>query len=613
MRCPAAWSVGLGGACLLSGCATTRPEDVPQAAPAAFTAAVDGRWPGASGILRGLQLDGERTLRSGDCVLYGLEIAQGERVTRHLLRIEVQRPRPNFVRGTLWFKPGEEGAQRQIPDRIIRPVELEFVLFDEQGKELQRSRSEQTPDWAFETSFLEGIRAANTGDVATETMASLRLLQIVNLLNADPILKRLLGEVASIPLDLRLLFRRELRIVPAFAAATPAAAAGDPFGGALGEGFDLPFDLTLNDSVFVRLSATVTEPRGPTATAAGIVLLRAQQASDPTRQIRLQLLAAARGPRSEWDEYGMLASCGAVDEGLGLAFAPDGRWVAMPGPRGTVELRDLAAVDPSVPLALRGDTGAVGDLAFLDATTLLVGRGASVEVFDLKALASPAAPAAELRPCAVVPTTRSVRALELGGARTCFVGLPAGEIQRWTFGAQMGQPDIEAVRAPIAVEARIGDAPAVPFYETPPLGFLAAGDDRDRVAVQWRDQVVVYLRRDGVWQAQPPQPFVKGSTRGQRWAQGLPENRAPMFDTLGKGGGFVANAPGTWRVYGGASILLLSVGNEKKPTRLLASGHDDEGAIVHGFDPSGRFYAFVAPGLRMLFDVTRPAPTPAAR
>jgi hypothetical protein len=176
------------------------------------------------------------------------------------------------------------------------------------------------------------------------------------------------------------------------------------------------------------------------------------------------------------------------------------------------------------------------------------------------------------------------------------------------------------VRAPVVIEARIGDAPAVPFFEMPPLGFLVAGDDRDRAVVQWRDQDVVYLRQGDAWQAQPPQPFVQGATRHQRWALRDSGSGTPLDDTRGKGGGFVKNEQGTWRAHGSDSIQFTQLGADFKVTKTVATGHDKDDEIVHGFDPSGRFYAFVAPGLRLLFDVTRfeskktitPTPTPDA-
>ncbi len=42
---------------------------------------------------------------------------------------------------------------------------------------------------------------------------------------------------------------------------------------------------------------------------------------------------------------------------------------------------------------------------------------------------------------------------------------------------------------------------------------------------------------------------------------------------------------------------------------MLGTGDGDSDAIVHGFDPSGRFVAFVARGLRLLLDVERVVPS----
>ena len=40
-------------------------------------------------------------------------------------------------------------------------------------------------------------------------------------------------------------------------------------------------------------------------------------------------------------------------------------------------------------------------------------------------------------------------------------------------------------------------------------------------------------------------------------------------------------------------------------SRNLGLGHRNPGQIVHGFDPSGRFAAFVSPGYRLLIDCER--------
>lgn len=581
-------------ALLGAACAAVTPEQSPPVATPAAVRTVAETWPGAAALLTGFATGGEQPLREGDAVLYGIELARGDEVTRHLLRVDVQRGKPANDVGTLSFRGFDgEGGTARLPDRVVRQVTLRFTLYDAVGTLLQESRSEPTPDFFFEASFVRGIEAARAGDARVHGIASARLLQIVRLLQQDPILKRLLGAVASVPFDLRLLFRRDIVLQTSFekGRAVPAAP-DDALATLAGPRYELPFDLLLNDAAFVRLMATVTDPHGPTGATAGILLLRAQQADDPTRQVRLQLLASARGPRTDWQAHGVLTSCGTVDTGVALAFSPDGRFVATPGERGVVELRDLAAADPTVPRLLGGAPEPVGALAFLDAGTLLVGRGSRVEVFAVGA----GAWAEPMAPVRVVPTQRPVRALEVAGPHTCFVGLPAAEVERWTFGGEA--LEVETVRAPVATEAVVGDGPPMPFFELPKPGFLVAGDDPDRVVVGWRGVDHECVRgADGRWSSALLPPLPKGHTRADRWRR----PGAALFDRLHHGAGWAqADAAGT-KCFGG-NLLMVMAGDR---TRLVGRGHPDRDAVLHGFDPSGRCWVFVAPGYRVFVDCTR--------
>jgi hypothetical protein len=234
---------------------------------------------------------------------------------------------------------------------------------------------------------------------------------------------------------------------------------------------------------------------------------------------------------------------------------------------------------------------------FLDATTLLVGRGASVEVFDV------AAPAVggERQPAAVVPTQRSVRALEMAPERSCFVGLPAGEVERWTFGANPREPDIETVCEPVVVTAKIDGMPDMPFYETPPLGFVIAGDDRDRVVIAWRGKDHEHRRGgDGRWVATELPASRPSTSRARRYGGGS----GPEMDRLGKGGSLVGDAAGELRVIAG-QVINLMIRRDGAFKMVGIPGHSDTAAIVHGLDPSGRYYALTAPGLRLLVDSHR--------
>jgi hypothetical protein len=373
MACTRWWILGL---LAVGACRTVRPEDVPTATTAAASQAA--AFPGAPSLLSGFDLGGERGLRHGDRLLYGVTLQDGERVSRRLLRLEVDRDDPELDTHLLLVQQKE--PQRRLASRPTRPMGLLLLLTDADGKELQRSRID-TFDAHLESSFTAGVLAQQRNDPLPVAVATLQLLEICNLLGSDAILKRLLGEVASVPLDIRLLWRRRLVLEPGFEQATPCAATAAAGGGPQPV-FDLPFDLYLNDSLLVRCTAAIVAPQGPTAAAAGIVRLSAQQAEQPGPRLELELLAAARGPRSDFAAHEAAAFLGYDDEGTALAFSPDGRFVAMPGARGTVELRDLRREDPSPAIELLGSIERTAALHFLDATTLLVARGKAIEVFS---------------------------------------------------------------------------------------------------------------------------------------------------------------------------------------------------------------------------------------
>jgi hypothetical protein len=105
---------------LLAGCAVVGVEDVPPAAAAAANVAVARDFPGAARVLQGFELAGERALRHGDRVLYGVELARGDVVTRNLLQIEVVAETVT-PEGTLRF---ESADKRFIPARVVRQVAL---------------------------------------------------------------------------------------------------------------------------------------------------------------------------------------------------------------------------------------------------------------------------------------------------------------------------------------------------------------------------------------------------------------------------------------------------------------------------------------------------------
>src|SRR5690606_31596121 len=239
--------------------------------------------------------------------------------------------------------------------------------------------------------------------------------------------------------------------------------------------YELPFDLFLNDSLMVRLVATVAEPQGATGVIGGIVGLRAQDARYPERHLNVQLLGASRGPWSDWQHDGVLAAYGYADEGQGLAFSPDGRCVAMSGAGDDVELRYLTADDPSLAIML-ACKGRAADLAFLDDSTLLVATKHDIQVFDVAGLGSPRLLAAhevpDQEPCT----------LEVVDAETVFVGGSGNAISRWRFAADRSlTPIMELVTAAQKVSGTLTrpdgtTSPLALCIDPPAMGWLLGVD-----------------------------------------------------------------------------------------------------------------------------------------
>lgn len=307
-----------------------------------------------------------------------------------------------------------------VPDRVARFVDLELVLRTPKGEELRRSRIEKVPDSILDESFVEAIGSNERDDARLQAVSTLRLVWIVQMLQSDPILRDLLRQAASLPLDLRLLWRRVLRLVPDFEGGRQASDGS-------GLRFDLPFDLFLNDSLLIRLVATVMAPHGPTGAIGGIVALRAQDARHPERQMHVHLLGAARGPQSEWQREGVSLTTGYANEGQGLAFSPQGRVVVLPWTDEGFELRDLAG-DAFVPHFVPCP-GPTKDFAFLDDATLVVATEHELQVFDVTEVARPRLEASH------AVKDLSICAVEAVDAATVFVGAHGFAIERWQFGA----------------------------------------------------------------------------------------------------------------------------------------------------------------------------------
>lgn len=604
-----------------------RPEDVPEVEPVTLAQASasmanrDRDFPGAAGLLRGFDFAGERQLRHGDQLLFGITVHDPERpVERHLLRLSVRQDDAELSTQLATMRDHEG---RVVLERPTRAVGLDLALFDAAGAPLATSRVESM-DVFLGASFVESVARSRAGENVRQLLVQSQLAEIANLLARDPILQRLLREVASVPFDVRLLWRRELSLrTDCNEATVPAGRVDGPLAPQFTPQFDLPFDLFLNDSLLVRLSAAVAEPHGPTAAVAGIVRLLAQQADRPERRLELELLAAARGAESEFVRHGATASLGFTDEGIGLAFSPDGRWLALPGPRGVVELRDLHREDPSVPCRLLGARDEVAALHFLDARTLLVARGAGVERFDCSA----AQVDGELAPVVTIPGSeterRAVLAIEPAGERAVFVGFAGAEVERWTFAASSAPPSANSV-APVSTSAATtaaavrrelvraatfegmtvqldtGGTQELRVRRHPAFGWLLGGSADDRCVVRWPENREVPSAADALWQRaddgswreQPLPPLPRDRARQARWRTG--EDDGLAWDEVAFGQMLARPRQG-----GGHAAVAGFVGITFASVRRLGTCHDGGHRFVHGFSPDGRCYAYCAPGHRV--------------
>jgi hypothetical protein len=483
---------------------------------------------------------------------------------------------------------------------------LLLLLADADGNELQRSRID-TYDAHLESSFTAGVLAHQRNDPLPVAVAQLQLLEICKLLGSDAVLKRMLGEVASPPLDIRLLWRRTLRLEPGFEHARPCTAPA-PTGGGPEPEFDLPFDLYLNDSLLVRCSAAIAVPRGPTAAAAGIIRLSAQQAEQPGPRLELELLGAARGPRSDFAAHGAAVFLGYGYEGVALAFSPDGRFVAMPGARGVVELRDLRREDPSPAVELLGSIERTAALHFLDATTLLVARGTAIEVFACDA----AVPGVTMAPAvvhAIDGNPGTPVAIEPAGERSVFVGFVGAAVERWTLPGDGGAPQRETVCKETWQTGIDAAGNKFSMAPTPPIGWLLGGRGPERCLVRWTPMLVednnqrpvetLWTRSsNGTWTAAPQPLVAEPKARRQRWdgdSEPLPWDEVAHGLMLSQRRDQTAH---------GAVAGFLAV--TRDAVRNLGPAHAPTSRYMHGFSPDGAFYACVGPGHRVLVRVANP-------
>jgi hypothetical protein len=559
---------------LLASCASVRPEDVPTPRGLEAAAARPPEFPGAASLLAGIDLAGERALRHGDRVLYGVEAQRGDRVERFLLRITASRHRPGFDLGSATITTHKDGVLTNERTRRVRRLDLGLELFDAHGAPLATSRISDAADMIFEESFVDGITAAAEQDHLAHGLAAARLVEIVKLLQSDPILHDLVGRVAVVPWDLRLLFRRELRLVTHFDQGVPLDLSTDAAAAGLGRHFALPFDLLLNDSLLVRLNATVVAPHGPTGATAGIVALRAQQATDEGNQIRLRLLAAERGERSDFVRHGIDATVGFTSEPAALAFSPDGRWLVLPATATALALHDLTAADPAATARRLRFDEPVRTFVFLADGALAVAQGSRLVRVD---------PLRQDGPTLLHDRGGSaITALAAAGASACFVALADGAIERWSL------------PTPGTVITVRPASRAEPDAEP--------DDAADRLDAAGADRVV----------ARCGERWLRFTNVGEHWRE-EPDDDATRESFLGRGdapaarvalGGLLAQASPDARASAGGLLLLFG----REHTRSIARVNDAPERVVHGFDPAGRFYAYCAPGFRLLVDVHRTAP-----
>ena len=580
-----------GALLLAAGCANLQPEDAAPAQALQVDPATVANYPGAKALADGIDRSGERALRDGDRLVLGVEVVLGEDVQRHLLEVIVHRQELGRDMGRVNFTASVAGEPLAVPSRHSRRLDLEFVLRAPDGTEKQRSRLHGVPEFVVDESFLPAIQLSREEHPATFSVALLRLLQVAQMLGEDAILQSLLHQTASVPLDLSLLWRRELMLLPYFEQGRET----DVVMGA----YELPFDLFLNDSLLVRLVATVTDPHGAAGAVGGIVGLRAQDARHPERHLKVQVLGAARGPWSDWQHDGVLAAYGYVDEGVGLAFSPDGRSVAMPGAGDDVALRDLTAVDPSVATMLLCE-GRAQDLAYLDDNTLLVATKHHLQVFDVTRLDEP-----RLLASHEVPDSR-LCALEVVAGDTVFVGGHGFEIARWRFASDRSlAPQREQVQA-VQKEQWHGNSTAADGTVAPFTGWFTRNHETgwllgvaadcvvarsDDAETQWRQG------KDGAWQRHELERVDEPMSRLHR----LPDVSPTLqCERVSKGARMVRSPVSGAHAWGPGPVSLT--GNSH--TRILSWGVPFA-SFCHGFSADGRYYAYVAPGYRLFVDVER--------
>lgn len=578
---------------LAVGCASLQPEDAAPAEALQVDPAIVMHFPGAKAIADGIDRSGERELRDEDRLLLGVEVVLGEVVERHLLEVIVHRQKLGTDTRVATFTDtgSDQGRPLSIPQRHSRVLDLEFVLRTPEGKETQRTSLSGVPEFVLDESFVPAIQSSREQQPATFAVAVLRLVLVAQMLSDDPILQSLLQHAATVPLDISLLWRRELRLMPYF---EQGRAKNDELAA-----YELPFDLFLNDSLLVRLVATVTEPHGAAGVLGGILGLRAQDARHPDRHLRVQVLGASRGPFSDWQRDGVFAAYGYADEGVGLAFSPDGRLVAMPGAGDDVELRDLTTADPSVATKI-ACLGRTVDLAYLDDDTLLVATEHHVQVFDVtdrntpRLLATHEVPGADL--CA----------LEAVAADTLFVGRHGFGIARWRFATdRSAAPERQEVQA-VQRETSTGHSTAadgtvtpakVTWTRIPKVGWLLGVDAdhvlarSDKTETDWR------YSRDGAWLPSDLERVAEPASRRRR----LPETLArEFFDRVTKGIPIVRSSVTGVHAFGAGPISLTGEGG----TRMLNTSVSFRN-FCHGFSADGRYYVHVAPGYRVFVDVER--------
>ena len=151
------------------------------------------------------------------------------------------------------------------------------------------------------------------------------------------------------------------------------------------------------------------------------------------------------------------------------------------------------------------------------------------------------------------------------------------------------------------VQLNTGGTQELRFRRHPAFGWLLGGPAGNRCVVRWPENREVPSAADalwqrgddGTWREQPLAPLSRDVARRGRWRTG--EDDGLSWDEVAFGQMLARPRQG-----GGHAAVAGFVGITFRTTRRLGTCHDGNRRFVHGFSPDGRFYAYCAPGHRVL-------------